>query len=84
LKELRAKVHPTSGPLILFIQTLQGLQQFIPDEITRFRAAAQTLAGHRMNGPGAAILSSTRSATPAINWRCLPLPDGSRKIVLDI
>jgi hypothetical protein len=45
LKELRAKVHPTSGPLILFIQTLQGLQQFIPDEITRFRAAAQTLSG---------------------------------------
>lgn len=45
LKELREKVHPTSGPLIQFITTLQGLQQYIPDEITRFRAAANTLAG---------------------------------------
>lgn len=45
LKELRDKVHPTSGPLVQFLTTLQGLQQFIPDEITRFRAAAQTLQG---------------------------------------
>jgi len=45
LKELRDKVHPTAGPLVLFINTLTGLQQFIPDEVTRFRAAATTLQG---------------------------------------
>lgn len=43
LNELRQKVHPTSGPLVLFITTLQSLQQYIPDEVSRFRAVANTL-----------------------------------------
>lgn len=44
LKELRSKVQPTAGPLVTFLNTSTGLSKFIADEMTRFRASAETLA----------------------------------------
>lgn len=36
-------VHPKSGPLVLFLATLQSLEQYIQDEGARFHAAQETV-----------------------------------------
>jgi hypothetical protein len=48
---LRSKVHPKSGPLVLFQATLASLTEYITDEGQRYHAAQKALAAQNVGVP---------------------------------
>jgi hypothetical protein len=44
IESLRAKVHPTSGPLVTFLAMLESLKPDIPDESTRYHVVQKALS----------------------------------------
>jgi hypothetical protein len=63
--ELKAKVEPQSGPLVLFLATVQSLASFLPDEGSRYRAALAALAAQGITG--SSLASEIKCALERIN-----------------
>lgn len=65
LSALRSRVHPKSGPLVVFSATLKSLASYIPDESSRYHAAQEAMQAQGFSVTD--VLSEITAATGRVD-----------------